>query len=155
MLKKINDIMFRNPGVKIKIIAQVIAWAYVFFSILGGLILFLSAFEDLEYNWWFILVSPTVIIFGILTAWMSSIMLYGFGELVENSKKDIYYNDEDLLTTSADDDQYESDDVSIVVTCPECGEKMSFFDTYNEVECPWCGTNLKLKEVDDINENTL
>lgn len=155
MLKNFNDIMFKNPGVKIKIIAQVIAWIEIFCSILGGLFLFFAAFEDLECNWWFILVSPTVIIFGILTAWISSIMLYGFGELVDNSKKDIGYNDEDSLTSSDYNVQYESDGGSIVVTCPECGGKMSFSGACEEIECPWCGTDLKLKEVDDINENTL
>ena len=42
-----------------------------------------------------------------------------------------------------------------IIDMLKSGEKMNFSDAYEEIECPWCGTDLKLKEVDDINENTL
>lgn len=67
--------MFDNIGGKIKATAKVFCWITIIASlILGILMLYGNAFGGVVF-----------IIIGPLFAWIGSFVLYGFGELVENS----------------------------------------------------------------------
>lgn len=70
--------MFDNVGSKIKALASFFCWGGIIASIIGGIIL-IGLDEDL------IFAGIAVIVIGSLLSWVSSFVLYGFGELVVNS----------------------------------------------------------------------
>ena len=70
--------MFNNIGGKIKTLAKVICWIGIIASVIGG-IATMAMDEDMII---FGLLGMPV---GALASWIGSFMLYGFGELVENS----------------------------------------------------------------------
>lgn len=70
--------MFDNVGSKIKGLASFFCWGGIIASIIGGIIL-IGLDEDL------IFAGIAVIVIGSLLSWISSFVLYGFGELVVNS----------------------------------------------------------------------
>lgn len=70
--------MFDNVGSKIKALASFFCWGGIIASIIGGIIL-IGLDEDL------IFAGIVVIVIGSLLSWISSFVLYGFGELVANS----------------------------------------------------------------------
>ena len=70
--------MFDNVGSKIKALASFFCWGGIIASIIGGIIL-IGLDEDL------IFAGFAVIVIGSLLSWISSFVLYGFGELVANS----------------------------------------------------------------------
>ena len=72
--------MFDNIGGKIKTLAQVVTWIGIIASVISGIVL-MSIAEEM------IFVGLMVMIFGALMSWVSSFVLYGFGQLVENSDK--------------------------------------------------------------------
>lgn len=72
--------MFNDVGKTIKGLASVLTWLGIIASFIAFLIL-LSTDEDL------IGVAVIVFIVGSLVSWLSSLTLYGFGELVDNSAK--------------------------------------------------------------------
>ena len=71
--------MFNNIGSKIKSVASVLCWI----GIIGSVI---SAFAMPNFFWGLV-----VVIAGSLTSWISSVILYGFGQLIENSDYMVYH----------------------------------------------------------------
>ena len=69
--------MFDNIGSKIKTVASTLTVIGIVLSIISGLIVLL----DGEISGLFMM------IFGSLLSWLGSFLLYGFGQLVENSDK--------------------------------------------------------------------
>lgn len=70
--------MFKNIGDKIKTMAQIICFTGILISLFFGFATILK--EE-------ILLGILVIIWGSLGSWVGTFMLYGFGELIENSQK--------------------------------------------------------------------
>ena len=70
--------MFDNIGGKIKTLASVIAWLGIIVSVIIGIMLMSTAEE-------FIIAGLIIAIVGSISSWIGSFLLYGFGELVENS----------------------------------------------------------------------
>lgn len=70
--------MFDNIGSKIKKLAELLCWIGMLLSIIGGVIL-MYAVDSL------VPVGTAIVFIGPLLSWISSFVLYGFGELVENS----------------------------------------------------------------------
>lgn len=70
--------MFDNIGVKIKRLAFIIFIIEAVISILYGLV-YIIVFKNMFYL--------LICIIGPFVAWLSSFLLYGFGELVDNSSK--------------------------------------------------------------------
>jgi len=70
--------MFDNVGGKIKIAAKVVAWIGIIFCVIYGFVLLVSV-EGMA------LAGLLVMILGSLGSWLSSLLVYGFGELIENS----------------------------------------------------------------------
>lgn len=76
--------MFSNIGGKIKTLAEILCWSGIVLSIgLGFLIVWLTVPEvdEMMLLWW-LFGLPTL---GSLFSWVGSLVLYGFGQLVENS----------------------------------------------------------------------
>ena len=78
--------MFENPGKKIKVVAQIFFWCI---SIIGSIALIISfAVSEYDTNTNFVLSFLTIVITILLIwlfSWISSLLLYGFGELIENT----------------------------------------------------------------------
>ncbi len=75
-----SSMMFDNIGGKIKTLAEVVTWIGIIASVISGIAI-MSIGEEM------IFVGLMVMIFGALISWVSSFVLYGFGQLVENSDK--------------------------------------------------------------------
>ena len=76
--------MFDNIGSKIKKLAKVLCWIGISVTALAGLLFALLNFEALFYDG-NILIPLGLIFLGPLLSWIGSFVLYGFGQLVENS----------------------------------------------------------------------
>ncbi len=78
--------MYRNVGQKIKTVASIFCWLGITCSILIGL---WSVWKIIEYTniIKYELIVPIVlyVLAGCLVSWLSSLVLYGFGQLVDNS----------------------------------------------------------------------
>ena len=75
--------MFRNIGDKIKIVAETICWVGIVSSILTGLVVIAKGNEDSILMSLFI--GLLIMVLGSLFSWIGSFVLYGFGQLIENS----------------------------------------------------------------------
>lgn len=73
--------MFDNVGGKIKVVAQFVT----FIGIAASIVLFFIMTSSGEAA--IIALGFVVLIFGSVSSWLSSLVLYGFGELVDNSDK--------------------------------------------------------------------
>lgn len=72
--------MFGNIGGKIKTLAQVVTWIGIIGSVICGFVL-MGIDEDLIFTGFIIA------LLGSLSSWVSSFVLYGFGQLIENTDK--------------------------------------------------------------------
>lgn len=72
--------MFNNIGAKIKGIAQFITVVGIIICIIAGFVI-MTIDEDL------IIVGLLVMVLGSLIFWLSSFILYAFGQLVDNTDK--------------------------------------------------------------------
>lgn len=83
--------MFSNIGGKIKGLAKFICWLGIIISVVAGIVLIISArHSDGYYSYTdtnMIIVGIIVMVFGSVLSWIGSFVLYGFGELVDNSSK--------------------------------------------------------------------
>lgn len=68
--------MFDNIVDKIKTVAQVFCWVGIILSVISGLISIFSGGD---------LIGIITIIVGVLSSWVSSIIVYGFGQLIEDT----------------------------------------------------------------------
>ncbi len=75
--------MFQNVGGKIKSFALVNFWVDTVAAVLGA---FVMLFEDIDMFFVAILIAAG----GIFAAWVISLFLYGFGELIETNQKISY-----------------------------------------------------------------
>ncbi len=74
--------MFDNVGRQIKSFAKVLFYLGVVGSFIGGLVLLAMGSEAWE-GGTFIIAGLLLIVVGTLVSWISSLLLYGFGELIE------------------------------------------------------------------------
>ena len=91
--------MFNNIGGKIKGLAKFLCWLGIILSVIIGVIMIIAATSSRSYTFdsygekitlstgGSIVAGILVIVFGSLASWIGSFFMYGFGELVENSKK--------------------------------------------------------------------
>lgn len=76
--------MFNNIGSKIKGLAKVITWIGIIASVIAGIGQMVMA-SNIYGGGGLALSGILTIVLGSLAAWVSSFLVYGFGELVENS----------------------------------------------------------------------
>lgn len=81
--------MFSNIGRKIKILAKTLFWLLVIISILGaiGMIIVGFSMKEGKYILQYCLFAILIVVGGILSAWLSNFMLYGFGELIDTNQR--------------------------------------------------------------------
>lgn len=81
--------MFENIGGKIKGLAKFICWVGIVICVIAGIIMFIQAGEAYYSadRTVLIITGLAIIIVGSLMSWIGSFLLYGFGELVDNSSK--------------------------------------------------------------------
>lgn len=79
--------MFNNIGRKIKVLASIIAWIGIIASIIVGVNFIVQSTDDIfaDIPYTLITLGIGIMIVGSLLSWLSSFLLYGFGELIENS----------------------------------------------------------------------
>ncbi len=70
--------MFKNIGGKIKTLAVVITCIGIVLSIIVGSLLMVNEL---------VIVGILVMLVGILASWISSFILFGYGQMIENSDK--------------------------------------------------------------------
>ena len=75
--------MFSNIGGKIKKLAKAVCWIGIIFSCIAGIGVSVGLGSNALVG---ALVGLLVAIIGSLLSWIGSFFMYGFGELVENSK---------------------------------------------------------------------
>lgn len=90
--------MFKNIGKKIKIFAKVICWIGIILSLLAGIIFIVAGVSGetiqakvngtTQYidSSVLIVVGIIFVILGPIFSWIGSFMVYGFGEIVDNTQ---------------------------------------------------------------------
>lgn len=73
--------MFEKIGFKIKFLAKICCFLGIIISVIAGISLIIAANE--LYIDVLVIVGIAVIILGSLISWVSSFLLYGFGELID------------------------------------------------------------------------
>jgi hypothetical protein len=153
--------MFNNPGGKIKMIAKTVFWIGCIAALIEAIVF---AYGSSKLKWIIygmgvktenamdialLLAFILIVALGILASWLSTIVLFGFGELVENSG----YNQTTVITNShppvvsapqvQPESKQEQKPVSIIpegmIKCPICGKIIPLDSVY----CPQCGVKLK------------
>lgn len=115
--------MFDNIGGKIKGVAAAFTWIGIALSSLTGLVVMFSN-EDTP------LPGLLIIIIGCLASWLSSLTLYGFGQLIENS--DILVEQGKNRTTNQNNNCNSTSTATHKWKCDKCGNMIS------EEPCPIC-----------------
>ena len=75
--------MFDNIGGKIKAVAKVVCWFFIVISVLSGLFMIINTLDYFRFE--IFLTALFTMIVGSLVGWLSSLGLYGFGELIERT----------------------------------------------------------------------
>ena len=101
--------MFKNIGSKIKAVAKIFCFTGMLISLYYGLTVIIK--EE-------IILGVLVLIVGSLGSWLGTIALYGFGQLVENSKRiiDILEEERDKGVTHVDNIPLSAAPISIKPT---------------------------------------
>ncbi len=84
---KLNDTMYANIGKKIKMLAKVICWIGIILSCIIGLVNYFLSFpsEEAKIIIRELFIGLAIAAGGSLISWISSFVLYGFGELIDKT----------------------------------------------------------------------
>lgn len=168
----LNNTMFDNIGVKIQMVAKTVAWIEIILSVITGIVMFFYGVANFEYSGLYVLVGPVVGITGCIAAWLSAILLYGFGKLIEDvgeirkgnisvesnrcgssnyGNANYAYQQNANQTKPANNNSGSNDEISdgdeefVDVYCPNCWEKLSFYKDEENPYCPNCNTKINIK----------
>jgi len=117
--------MFKNIGGKIKKISEIVTWIGIIVSVILGIIIMLPG--DIM-----VLVGLIVIALGCFSSWVGSLLLYGYGQLIENSDKLLLLHIGEKNKSEPDLDQREETHKSSIHTaktpskvgkCEICGKE--------------------------------
>ena len=153
--------MFKNTGKQIKIWAIVLCiiglglsiyWGFYFASLNDGKSLLSDLYRNLAL--FFLVVGPAL-------AWISGLVLYGFGQLVENSDKlanGVGKDEAEVLTTNAAIVAPMSSNITnnansnaYSFACPKCGKQLSISKGSEDADfpeacrCPYCLEQIDLR----------
>ena len=146
--------MFDNIHRKIKMLAKVITIIGIIGSCITGFVMWIlpNGF----------LIGTLVMVIGSLFSWISSFVLYGFGEIIElltdirngdigkkSINNEIVTNEDytgNNIKATQDNSTLIDEDVQQVVpedcwTCPQC-KSINSYSEYGETGCPKCGWKL-------------
>ena len=84
--------MFDNIGGKIKALAKIVTWVGIAASVLTGIAVMTASRTmigtyGIDVRGGSVLGGILVMVLGSLGAWVSSFILYGFGDLIESAKR--------------------------------------------------------------------
>lgn len=79
--------MFTNIGHKIMTLAKVLCWIGMALSLISGITMIVAGNNAYTQYGPAGLAGALVIIIGCLGSWIGSFVLYGFGQLIENSEE--------------------------------------------------------------------
>ena len=151
--------MFDNIGRKIMTLAKIICWLGIIPCVIVGIALIL-------YDDNLIFAGVLTIVFGAVFSWIGSFLLYGFGQLIENSsiiakdfvrKNDKHSKKEQKKEEENRKNRFEkiqqmlndasvAEDEYIDIYCQNCGESLSFtkldFASNDEMICPVCDAKI-------------
>ena len=176
MINKLKN-WFENPGEKIKSYAFVLFILESIIGLLGGLVLLIVSFfwliDETETGVWMLIGGVSSMVLALPAAWVSNILLYAFGELVENSGKQVVSPDakkqvapqtqklrSDSSTESAKPTPSQTkeqirqrnqralhilEQSMVDVTCPQCKETLSFSKNATTAICPWCDRVIEIE----------
>ena len=141
--------MYDNIGGKIKGLAKATFIVEAIASVITGIAL-MAADKD------FIFIGLPAMVLGPIVAWVSSWLLYGFGEIIDKLcsierntgmimnpaelKKEIKKKQEARKKQEA----IAKEENSVYVECPECGAELFFDKELSNAECPYCGCNIEI-----------
>ena len=81
--------MFNNPGEKLKTLAKIVFYVLLFLPLVTGIVMvimgLIDGFGGEGFGISAVLIGILLLALGFANAWLGSIFLYAFGELVENS----------------------------------------------------------------------
>lgn len=139
--------MFNNVGGKIKAVAKVTAWIGIAICVIYGFVMLVSV-EDMA------LVGLLIMTVGSLASWISALVLYGFGHLIENSEilvsqgsKTTHHNTTNNYTpsTTTNNTAPSATNSAHKWRCSRCGNMIS------EEVCPFCNKGASEK-IDTLNK---
>lgn len=121
--------MYENIGEKIKILSKIIFYIQAIGSAIGGL-----AVMTMDANEETVLIGLLLLFLGPVLAWVSSWVLYGFGQLIDNTDKLVEFNEKKF--DNADETPFEMvNEYEALELCKKCGA-----DITNDLQhCHVCG----------------
>lgn len=101
--------MFNNPGKKVKLLARILFVLLSILPVLGGIVIMMidTSTFGIDLGGLQVIIGLLVIIFGIIFAWLSSILLYTLGamaddlEIIHRATVRIYHELEDMQKNKA------------------------------------------------------
>ena len=145
--------MYTNIGGKIKTSAMLLFALGSFVSVIEGVLLW----YDTGNAMW-----GGLILCGPATAWLLSLPLYGFGELIDKTceislkicgtkeKTEVQSKGESLAKHIIKGEEKERErvgqetDGEKIIHCPECGQELYFYGDTLNAKCPYCECDIKL-----------
>ncbi len=79
--------MFNDIGGKIKGLAAVVCWFGIFGSIIAAIAFFVKANDTWSNEEFYTMLGFVFLFAGPLFSWISSLFIYGFGELIDKTKQ--------------------------------------------------------------------
>ena len=83
--------MFDNVGAKLMVIAKVFFWILAIGSAIGAIVFWVAAGNSRYQSGTYIALGFVSLIVGVLVAWLSSLGLYAFGQLVDDGQHTRYF----------------------------------------------------------------
>lgn len=77
--------MFEDIGAKIKIVSKVFCWVSIIVSVIAAFVMFSKAGESYSTEDFYIGMGCVFLIVFPLSSWLTSLFVYGFGELIEKT----------------------------------------------------------------------
>lgn len=125
--------MFDNIGKKIKSVAKIFFVLGVILSVFYGITMLLIGLLEFDSFGYLIFIAPILSVLGCVLSWMSVIVLYGFGELVDTVCGEKQENINVIKKTVP------KNPTANMVLCEICGADISS----NKTVCHVCGNKIK------------
>lgn len=124
--------MFNNVGGKIKAVAKVTAWIGIVICVIYGFVMLVSM-EDMA------LIGLLIMTVGSLTSWISALVLYGFGHLIENRDILVSQGSKTSNQNTTGNNVSNTETTTHKWRCSRCGNMIS------EEVCPICNKGASKK----------
>lgn len=135
--------MFDNIGSKIKDLALIVCWLGITISVISGLAIILSNEET-------VFVGLLIVLLGSAGSWIGSLVVYGFGQLIENSDTLVEISKHSISNTPKESSVFPSSNTDITdnvskgndIHCPHCDRKITVPEGTICANCPWCNKKI-------------